>query len=126
MPLAAKALGVEEARIAKSLSFDVKGRCVIIVMCGTARIDNKKFKAAFETKAKMLPLEETLERTGHPVGGVCPFAVNGDVEVYLDVSLKAFDRFYPAAGTPNSAIEMTSEAIERLTGASWIDVAQEV
>ena len=105
--LAAVAVGVEGARIAKSLSFKVEDKPVIIVVAGDAKIDNSKYKAQFHTKAKMLTHEEAHERIGHDVGGVCPFALPEDVKVYLDVSLKRFETVFPAAGSGNSAIELT-------------------
>lgn len=124
--LAAQTLGVEECRIAKSLSFDVKGDTVIIVVAGDRRIDNPKFKAQFGTKAKMLPLEETEERTGHLAGGVCSFAVKEGVKCYLDMSLKEFETVYPACGSSNSAIKLTPDELEKYTDGfvSWIDVTK--
>ncbi len=120
--LAAKALGEEPAKIAKTLAFQAKEKDIVIVMCGTARIDNKKYKSFFHTKAKMLSPEETLDRIGHPVGGICPFALSKEVMVYLDESLKAFSVIYPAAGTPNSAVKMTPKELEDVTGGTWVDV----
>lgn len=120
--LAAKAIGVEPAMIAKTLAFKLKNKNIVVVACGTARVDNKKYKEAFGCKAKMLSFDETLEITGHPVGGVCPFGLPEDVEIYLDESLKSFEVVYPAAGSGNSAIKITPEEIEEITGASWVDV----
>ena len=97
--LAAVAVGCEPGRIAKTLSFDVRGTAVLIVCAGNARIDNAKYKAQFSAKAKMLTPDEAAERVGHAVGGVCPFAVNDGVEVYLDESLKAYETVYPACGS---------------------------
>ena len=111
--LAAQALGVEPGRIAKSLSFSVKGRCVVILARGDARIDNQAFKAFFGTKAQMLPADSAEELLGHAVGGVCPFGLNEGVEVYLDKSLCDFDVVYPAAGTSSSAVRLTVEELER-------------
>ena len=105
--LAAQALGCEGCRIAKTLSFMVDGNPVLIVTAGDARIDNAKYKAQFHTKAKMLSHEQAAELIGHAVGGVCPFAVNPGVSVYLDESLKRFTTVYPACGTSNSAIEVS-------------------
>lgn len=122
VPLAAKALGVAEERIAKTLAFRLKDRDIVLVACGTARIDNKKFKIAFDCKAKMIRPEETEDVTGHPVGGVCPFALPGGVRVYLDESLKRFDYIFPAAGTPNSAVKMTPEELLRFTNGVFVDV----
>lgn len=123
--LAAEALHCEPCRIAKTLSFLVGGHPVLIVMAGDARIDNAKFKARFQTKAKMLTPEEVEALVGHVVGGVCPFAVNEGVEVYLDESLKRFETVFPACGSSNSAIELTIEELERYSGSlAWIDVGK--
>lgn len=123
--LAAEALHCESCRIAKTLSFLVGGHPVLIVMAGDARIDNAKFKARFQTKAKMLTPEEVEAMVGHVVGGVCPFAVNEGVEVYLDESLKRFETVFPACGSSNSAIELTIEELERYSGSlAWIDVGK--
>ena len=97
--LAAQALGCDEARIAKSITMNVNGECVIIVTAGDVKIDNPKYKAEFSTKAKMLTHEQALEMTGHAVGGICPFALNDGCKVYLDESLKRFDYVYPACGS---------------------------
>lgn len=112
VPLAAAALGVEEARIAKSLSFKQNEQAVIIVVAGDGKIDNRKYKDFFGLKAKMLTFEEAIAFTTHPVGGVCPFALPQTVKVYLDNSLKRFTTVFPACGSPNSAIEMTMEELE--------------
>ncbi len=124
--LAAQAVGVEGARIAKSLSFKVEDRPVIIVAAGDAKIDNSKYKAQFHTKAKMLTREEAHTLIGHDVGGVCPFALPEEVKVYLDVSLKRFGSVFPAAGSDNSAIELTCEELERYSSnfQSWVDVCK--
>lgn len=123
--LAAKALGCEAARIAKTLAFDVKGRTVLIVAAGDARVDNARFKATFGTKAKMIPAAETEERTGHAPGGVCPFAVSPQAEVWLDKSLQRFESVFPACGSANSAIELTAEELEELAApAGWTDVCR--
>lgn len=125
VPLAAKALGVEEARIAKTLSFLVGDQCVLIVMAGDAKVDNGKFKGFFHTKAKMLSGDQVEPMTGHPVGGVCPFGVKEGVKIYLDESLRRFDLVYPAAGTPNSAIPLTLEELFTYSNASeWINVSK--
>ena len=105
--LAAQALGCEPCRIAKTLSFLVDGHAVLIVAAGDAKIDNPKYKAQFGTKAKMLTPDEAETLVGHAVGGVCPFAINGGVTVYLDESLKRFLTVFPACGSSNSAIELT-------------------
>ena len=125
--LAAKALGTEPGEIAKSLALKLKdGRVIILVVCGTARIDNRKYKDTFLCKAQMLSFDETLERTGHPVGGVCPFALPDDIAVYLDESLKRYEVVYPAAGTGNSAVRFTVEELEKATKGSWVSVTQDV
>ena len=124
--LAAVAVGVEGARIAKSLSFKVEDKPVIIVVAGDAKIDNSKYKAQFHTKAKMLTHEEAHSLIGHDVGGVCPFALPEDVKVYLDVSLKRFGTVFPAAGSGNSAFELTCEELERYSSnfQQWVDVCK--
>ena len=123
--LAAIALGCEECRIAKTLSFHVGERVVLVVMAGDTKIDNQKYKAQFGTKAKMLEYEEAPTLIGHAVGGVCPFAVNEGVEVYLDESLQRFTTVFPACGSANSAIEMTMAELEEHSGSlGWVDVAK--
>ena len=111
--LAAQAAGVIPARIAKSLSFKVDGKAILIIAAGDAKVDNSKFKAFFHTKAKMLTPDEVVELVGHAVGGVCPFAIKEGVDVYLDVSLQRFDSVFPAAGSANSAIELTCAQLEQ-------------
>lgn len=121
--LAAKALNVEPARIAKTLSFKQEEGCILIVCAGDVRVDNKKYKAYFHTKARMLTPDEVLEYTGHAIGGVCPFGVNDKVKVYLDESLKRFTTVFPACGSSNSAIEFTPEELFKYSSAlAWIDV----
>lgn len=123
--LAAQAVGCDPAMIAKTLSFDVHGVVTLILAAGDARIDNSKFKAIFGCKAKMLSHEEAEPRIGHAVGGVCPFGVNEGVKVYLDVSLKRFEKIYPACGTSNSAVELTCEELEKCAlPEGWIDVCK--
>lgn len=123
--LAAQALHCEPQRIAKTLSFQVEDRVVLIVAAGDAKIDNHKYKAQFATKAKMLAPEEAEALIGHAVGGVCPFAVNEGVEVYLDESLKRFDTVFPACGSGNSAIELTIPELETYSGyVEWVDVCK--
>ena len=123
--LAALAVGVEGARIAKSLSFKVGEDPIIIVVAGDAKVDNSRYKGYFHTKAKMLTHEEAHERIGHDVGGVCPFAVNAGCRVYLDVSLKRFDIVYPAAGNAASAVELSPDELEKYSGClEWIDVCK--
>ena len=125
--LAAQALGCDENRIAKTLSFHVKEKVVLIVAAGDAKIDNPKYKAFFGAKAKMLAFEEAEELIGHAVGGVCPFAVKEGVEVYLDESLKRFETVFPACGSSNSTIELSLDELEKYSGfISWIDVCKMV
>ncbi len=121
--LAAKALGVEPARISKTLSFKTENGCMLIVCAGDTRIDNKKFKERFFMKAKMLLPDEVAELVGHPVGGVCPFGVKENVPVYLDESLLRFDTVFPAAGSASSAIELTIDELFKCSRANgWVDV----
>lgn len=123
--LAAKALNCEPERIAKSLSFWGEEGAIIIVTAGDARIDNKKYKAEFLKKAKMLSPEEVEQQIGHKVGGVCPFAVNDKVKVYLDSSLKKFETVFPACGSSNSAIELTIPELEKYSNyIKWVDVCK--
>lgn len=124
--LAAAAVGVEPGRIAKTLSFLVDGKPVLVLAEGTARIDNHKFKEAFHTKAKMIPASDVEELVGHAPGGVCPFGINEGIPVYLDVSLKKYETVFPAAGTSNSDIELTIPELERASESQgWIDVCKE-
>ena len=123
--LAARALGCEGARIAKTLSFLVDGSAVLIVTAGDMKIDNAKYKAFFHTKAKMLSPEQVDELVGHSIGGVCPFAVNEGCKVYLDESLKRFEIIYPAAGNAQSAVELTPEELEKYSASlGWINVCK--
>ena len=123
--LAAKALGCEPKHIAKTLSFKVEDKPNLIVVAGDAKIDNAKYKAKFNTKAKMLNIEEVEELIGHKVGGVCPFAIKENVKVYLDISLKRFDYVYPAAGSGNSAIKVSIEELEKYSNyIEWVDVSK--
>ncbi|MDO5547210.1 MAG: YbaK/EbsC family protein [Eubacteriales bacterium] len=123
--LAAEALHCEPCRIAKTLSFMVDGHPILIVAAGDVKIDNPKYKAQFGTKAKMLSPEEAETMVGHAVGGVCPFAVNDNVTVYLDESLKRFETVFPACGSSNSAIELTMEELEQYSAFhAWIDVCK--
>ena len=124
--LAAQAVGVEGARIAKSLSFKVEDKPIIIVTAGDAKVDNGGYKAQFHTKAKMLTHEEAHTLIGHDVGGVCPFALPEDVKVYLDVSLKRFETVFPAAGSGSSAIELTCGELEGYSSnfQQWVDVCK--
>jgi prolyl-tRNA editing enzyme YbaK/EbsC (Cys-tRNA(Pro) deacylase) len=124
--LAAAALGCEGKRIAKTLSFMVGEKPVLIVAAGDARIANPKYKAEFGTKAAMLSFEEAEKLIGHAVGGVCPFAVNEGVSVYLDESLKRFETVFPACGSSNSAIELSIPELEKYSGfEEWIDVCKD-
>ena len=122
--LAAQAYGVEPARIAKTLSLRVGERVVLIVTSGTSRMDNRKVKALFGGKPKMLGLEEVAAITGHEVGGVCPFVLNTPLPVYCDVSLRAFDIVVPAAGSTHSAVRIAPTRLAELTSAEWVDVCQ--
>ena len=123
--LAAKALHCEENRIAKTLSFHMGEKVILIVAAGNAKIDNAKYKAQFGTKAKMLSFDEAEPLVGHAIGGVCPFAVNAGVETYLDVSLKRFKTVFPACGSPNSAIELSLQELEKYSDfIKWIDVCK--
>lgn len=123
--LAAQALSCEEERIAKSLTFDVSGKTVMIVTAGDMKIDNPKYKAFFGTKAKMLTFDEVSEKIGHEVGGVCPFGINDGVDVWLDDSMKRFDYIFPACGSSNSAIKLTPDELFVYSKAKgWIDVCK--
>ena len=123
--LAAAAVGTEPAHIAKTLSFMVGETPTLVVLAGDARVNNQAFKATFHTKAKMLSAEQAAELVGHAVGGVCPFGVNDGVEVWLDESLRRFETVWPAAGSSNSAIELTLDELERFSGArGWVDVGR--
>ncbi len=122
--LAAEAHGVEPARIAKTLALHLQGDVILIVMSGTARLDNRKYKDRFGAKAKMLDAAEVLEATSHPVGGVCPFGLPRALRVYADASLRGFDVVVPAAGSTHSALRIATERLVALIGAEWVDVAQ--
>ena len=123
--LAAKALGTAPARIAKTLSFRLASGVILVVLAGDAKTDNRKYRETFGEKARMLDREEAEALVGHAVGGVCPFAVNDGVKVYLDVSLKRFATVFPAAGTRNSAVEVTLPQLEAASQpAGWVDVSQ--
>ena len=123
--LAALALGVDGARIAKTLSFKKDDSCILILAAGDARIDNHKFKDKFHMKAKMLAPDEVLSLVGHPVGGVCPFGINDGIDVYLDESLKRFETVFPAVGSGNSAIELDLDELYKYSNAiEWLDVCK--
>lgn len=123
--LAAQAVGCEPAHIAKTLSFAMGDGCILIVTAGDRKIDNGKFKARFGCKAKMLPAEDVERLTGHQVGGVCPFASNPAAKVYTDVSLQRFETVYPAAGSANSAVELSCDELFRYSNSEeWVDVCK--
>jgi prolyl-tRNA editing enzyme YbaK/EbsC (Cys-tRNA(Pro) deacylase) len=124
VPLAAEAYGVEPGRIAKTLSLRVGERVILIVAAGTSRMDNKKVKAQFGGKPKMLGIEEVAEITGHEVGGVCPFGLKSPLPIYCDVSLKAYDIVVPAAGSTHSAVRIAPDRMADLVGAEWVDVCE--
>lgn len=122
---AAESLGTEECRIAKTLSFIVEDKPILIVVAGDAKIDNSKYKGYFHTKAKMIPADLVETLIGHNIGGVCPFGINEGVTVYLDESLKRFEHVYPACGSSNSAIKLTIEELEKYSNyTTWIDVCK--
>lgn len=122
---AAQVLGTQPAQIAKTLAMHTPEGPVVVVATGTARIDNRKFKEAFNCKAKMLSPEETQAATGFPVGGVCPFALPATVQVYLDESLKRYEVVYPAAGTRDSAVRVEVINLPAYTGGKWVDVCKQ-
>ena len=123
---AAEAVGVEPAMIAKTMSFLVGDKAILILAEGTARVDNRKYKDTFHMKAKMIPADAVEEVIGHAPGGVCPFGINDGVEVYLDESLKKFTIVYPAAGNDHSAVKLTIPELEQIAGAKgWVDVCKE-
>ena len=122
--LAAEALGVAPERIAKTMSFADGDGCLVVVAAGDTKIDNAKYKQTFGFKAKMLPPDQVLSLTGHAVGGVCPFALPDTVRIFLDESLRRFDTVYPAAGSSNSAIEVTLPQLENYTNGIWVDVCK--
>lgn len=122
---AAKAINCKEEEIVKTLSFIVKDKPILIAVAGDSKIDNSKFKAEFHTKAKMIQFDQVEELTGHAVGGVCPFGINENVDVYLDESLKRFKIIYPACGSSNSAVKLTLEELEKASNyKKWIDVCK--
>lgn len=124
--LAAKALNCDPSRIAKTLSFKLDEKCILIVVAGDKKIDNPKFKQKFKAKAKMLSKDEVQTLIGHSVGGVCPFAINEGIEVYLDISLKRFETVFPACGSSNSAIELTIDELQKYSNSKeWIDVCKD-
>lgn len=123
---AAKAINCKEEEIVKTLSFIIEEKPVLIAIAGDSKIDNSKFKAEFKTKAKMIPFENVEEMIGHAVGGVCPFGVNENVEVYLDNSIKRFTIVYPACGSSNSAVKLTVDELEKASNyKKWVDVCKD-
>ncbi len=124
--LAAQALNVLPARIAKTLSFKDDGGCLLIVTAGDAKIDNSKFKAVFGMKARMLRPVEALKYTGHEIGGICPFAItNSNTKIYTDISMRRFHTVFPACGSSNSAIELSCDDLYKVAGSvDWIDVCK--
>lgn len=124
---AAKAINCKEEEIAKTLSFIVANKPILIVVAGDSKIDNGKFKTEFQTKAKMIPFDNVEELIGHAVGGVCPFGINENVDVYLDNSLKRFKIVYPACGSSNSAIKLTLNELEKISNyKKWVDVCKDI
>lgn len=124
---AANTIGCQEGEIAKTLSFIVEDKPILIVATGDSKIDNSKFKGKFHTKAKMIAFDQVEELIGHAVGGVCPFGINDNVDVYLDESLKKYDTIYPACGSSNSAVKLTIKELERASNyKEWIDVCKNV
>ena len=122
---AAKAIKCKKEEIVKTLSFIVDDKPILIAVSGDSKIDNSKFKSEFKTKAKMIPYDDVERLIGHSVGGVCPFGINKDVEVYLDKSLKRFSIVYPACGSSNSAVKLTIEELEKTSNYKrWIDVCK--
>lgn len=124
--LAAQAVGVIPARITKTLAFQVGEGCILIAAAGDTKVDNKKFKAEYGCKAKMMSADDTFASTGHAVGGVCPFALPEGVKTYCDISLKRFDTVFPACGSSNSAIELTCDELYQISHAEkWVDVCKD-
>lgn len=122
---AARVINCKEEEIAKTLSFIVDDKPILIVVAGDCKIDNSKFKAEFQTKAKMIPFDNVEELIGHAVGGVCPFGINENVDVYLDNSLKRFKIVYPACGSPNSAVKLTLDELKKISNyKKWVDVCK--
>ena len=121
--LAAEAAGVEPARIAKTISFEAEEGCILIVTAGDMKVNGAKFRIEFGIKSKMLSQDKVEEKTGHNVGGVCPFGVNNEASIYLDISMQRFDAVYPACGSENSSVKLTCEELFRISGAKkWVDV----
>ena len=120
--LAAEALGCEPGRIAKTLAFSLPDGPVVVVAMGTARVNNAKFRACFQHKARFLQGDDVYNLVGHPIGGVCPFALKPGVRIYLDASLRLYDPLYPAAGALNNAVKLSLQELEAVTGGQWVDV----
>lgn len=124
---AAKAINCKAEEIVKTLAFIVEDKPILVAVAGDSKIDNSKFKAEFHTKAKMIPFDNVEEFIGHKAGGVCPFGVNQNVDIYLDNSLKRFDTVYPAGGTQNSAVKLTLGELEKTSNyKKWIDVCKDI
>ena len=122
--LAAEALGVEPGRIAKTMAIQTKEDNMLVLAKGDKRLDNKKFKKEFNSKGKFISSKELEEITGHPVGGVCPFGLKRDLDIYLDLSLKEYDYVYPAGGGPNTAVKIDVDYLEKITKGKWVDVCK--
>ena len=122
--LAAAAHNVEPDQIAKSIALSAGEEKFLLVTSGMSRLDNKKFKNAFKVKPKMMTAEDVLEATGHPVGGVCPFGLRTNMNIYLDTSLKRFETVFPGAGAPNASIEISPERLQEVTNGTWVDVCK--
>jgi prolyl-tRNA editing enzyme YbaK/EbsC (Cys-tRNA(Pro) deacylase) len=122
---AAETIGVDGDEIAKTLALHLNDEVIIIVMSGNSRIDNKKYRDTFHAKAKMLIPEEVEPLTGHPVGGLCPFGLNGSPKIFLDKSIEKHEFVYPAAGSPFYAFKIATDTLEKLTEAKWVDISKE-
>ncbi|MGF7429705.1 YbaK/EbsC family protein [Thermoanaerobacterium thermosaccharolyticum] len=121
---AANAIGVSEGEIAKSMLFKLKDKYIMVILSGEKKIDNRKFKNTFHCKARMVPPEEVLEITGHPVGGVCPYGLKTDIDIYYDISLKNYKIVYPAAGDINAAVAVKVDDMDKIVKGEWVDVSQ--
>ncbi|ADL69546.1 YbaK/prolyl-tRNA synthetase associated region [Thermoanaerobacterium thermosaccharolyticum DSM 571] len=121
---AANAIGVSEGEIAKSMLFKLKDKYIMVILSGEKKIDNRKFKNTFHCKARMVPPEEVLEITGHPVGGVCPYGLKTDIDIYYDISLKNYKIVYPAAGDINAAVAIKVDDMDKIVKGEWVDVSQ--
>lgn len=121
---AANTIGVSEGEIAKSMLFKLKDKYIMVILSGEKKIDNRKFKDTFHCKARMVPPEEVLEITGHPVGGVCPYGLKTDIDIYYDISLKNYKIVYPAAGDINAAVAVKVDDMDKIVKGEWVDVSQ--